>query len=178
MFDIYLGGAFTEDSTVEIDTFGVTTSIPADWDTSVVGGVRVGRWFGGPLKWFGLAGDLSYFRAEAVGGALELHMIPITPLVMVRIPLWVGEGHEGGRVQPYAGVGPALLTEVLTSSSNSSVDVGFDLGLDIRAGVAVVLGGGFGLFAEYRRTDVDAKVANVETTVETNHITGGIALRF
>jgi hypothetical protein len=60
----------------------------------------------------------------------------------------------------------------------SGADVGFDAGLDIRAGVAVLLTGGFGLFAEYRRTDVDMKIGDIKTTVETDHISGGIALRF
>jgi len=178
MLDLYVGGAFTEDSTLEIDTIGFMGSLPADWRDSVVGGVRVGHWFGGPLKWFGLAADLSYFQPEVAGGVLELHLVPITPLVMVRIPLFADEGHEGGRLQPYAGVGPGLFTGVLTSNVTSGADVGFDAGLDIRAGVAVLLTGGFGLFAEYRRTDVDMKIGDIKTTVETDHISGGIALRF
>ena len=61
--------------------------------------------------------------------------------------------------------------------------MGFDAGLDVRAGLTVLLARNFGLFAEYRRTDVDVKVTDssgdkVKTNLESDHVSGGIAFRF
>jgi len=183
MLDIYLGGAFTDESTLSIDTFAVSADFQADWDSSVTGGIRVGHWFAGSLRWFGLAADLSYFRPQFEGGLAELHMVPITPMVMLRIPVLQAEGYEAGRLQPYAAVGPGLFTAVLTSDVVSGAQVGFDVGLDVRAGLSILLAPKFGLFAEYRRTDVDLKVTDtggdkLRTTLKTDHINAGIAFRF
>lgn len=183
MLDLYLGGSYTDDSTLRFDTTPPFPDQEVGWDDSFAFGLRAGHWFGGSLRWFGLAGDLSYFRPEAVGGIVELHVVPITPMAMVRIPLLADERFVGGRLTPYAGVGPGLVTSVLTSNAVSGANVGFDVGLDVRAGVTIMLSRVFGLFAEYRYTDVDVKVEDgfgdsIETPLASNHINAGIALRF
>jgi hypothetical protein len=182
MLDLYVGGAFTEGSVLEVQNGPLTTLYSADWNTSPVFGIRAGYWFEGPLRWFGLAGDLSYFRPDLGSDFANLHTFPLTPMVMIRIPLLEDDVVPAGRLQPYAGIGPGLFTTVLTSDTFSD-RVGFDAGLDVRAGISIRLTRTFGLFAEYRRTDVDVRAEDsdedrAKTTIETDHITGGIALRF
>jgi opacity protein-like surface antigen len=190
--DVYIGGAFTDDSSVRFETFAFGNfSIPTEWDDSVAAGLRGGYWLPGPLRWLGLGADLSYFKAEVsslgpglpAGGTLKFHLVPLSPLAMVRIPLLRDDGFEGGRIQPYAAVGPGLFLSILTSDVTSGSEAGFDVGLDARAGVAVMLTSTLGLYAEYRRTDVNVNISDsfndeVKSKLKTDHINGGLALRF
>ena len=102
---------------------------------------------------------------------------------MVRLPLFTGDGFENGRIQPYAAVGPGFFLSVLTNASLIGTEVGFDVGLDARAGVTVMLTSRFGLFVEYRYTDVDVETtggfgSKATSSLQTNHVNGGVALRF
>ncbi len=84
--DIYVGGAFTRDSSIDFETFLGDVSVPVEWGDSFAGGVRGGYWFQGRAKWLGLGADLSYFQAD-VGRVVTFHLIPISTLAMVRLPL-------------------------------------------------------------------------------------------
>jgi opacity protein-like surface antigen len=103
---------------------------------------------------------------------------------MLRIPLLAGDEFKGGRVQPYGAIGPGLFVSLLTSDlAPDQIDVGFDVGLDARVGVTGMLTPTFGLFLEYRYTDVDVEITDsaddkIRSSLQTNHVNGGIALRF
>ena len=179
--DLYVGGAYTEDAG---GSFG-GVSAPLSFDNAVAGGIRGGYWFQGAARWLGIGLDMSYFGPDALAGT-NLHMIPITPMLMVRIPLFARDGFEHGQFQPYAAVGPGMFVSVLTIDVPGIDDVGagFDVGLDVRAGVAVMLTRVVGLFVEYRRTDVDVEISSFDfagkfkTNLTSNHVNGGLALRF
>jgi opacity protein-like surface antigen len=189
--DAYVGGAFTQDSSLDFEISGVPNfSVPVEWKNSVAGGIRGGYWFQGRAKWLGLAGDVSYFQADvdkAIGipasSLVTFHMLPISPLVMLRVPLLTGDGFDGGRFQPYGAIGPGLFVSILTIDTASGAEVGFNVGLDARVGVTAMLTPLIGLFVEYRYTDVDVEVTDsfddkVKTSLQTNHVNGGLALRF
>jgi opacity protein-like surface antigen len=191
MLDAYLGGAFHDDSTIDYDTsFAGSGFDLASWDDSVAAGIRGGYWFEGPLKWFGLGVDLSYFSAEQstsfgfpISDSTELVLLPVTPMAMVRVPLLASERYSGGRIAPYVGVGPGLFVSVLLNDPFIDDDVGFDVGLDLRAGVTTQLAPHFGLFVEYRRTDVDIEVEDTfgdtfRTNLQSDHVNAGVAIRF
>jgi opacity protein-like surface antigen len=197
--DLYIGGAFTQDSSLDFEISPFPDfSVPAEWNSSFAGGIRGGYWFQGRAKWLGLAGDLSYFQADVAtadvanappvvsASAVEsftFHLVPISPLVMLRIPLLTGDGFDGGRLQPYGAIGPGLIVSILTNDAVSGAEVGFNVGLDARVGVTAMLTPLIGLFVEYRYTDVDVEITDsfddkIKTSLQTNHVNGGLALRF
>lgn len=190
--DIYIGGAFSDASTNGVQqqpgfAYSLDTS-SSSWE----GGLRGGYWFGGRAKWVGLAADVSYFQPAHVNVDLGLgsfivvdpiavNVLAATPLLMLRLPLLAGPEFEGGRLQPYAAVGPGLFTSFVTQNSWTETD--FDVGVDVRAGLAVMLIRHLGLFVEYRYTDFDVTITDawglgVESTLSTNHVNAGLALRF
>ena len=180
--DIYIGGAFTRDSSIDFETVLGDFSLPGDWDGSVAGGVRGGYWFQGWAKWIGLGADISYFQADP-SSLVTFHLVPISTLAMVRLPLFTGDGFENGRLQPYTAIGPGFFLSVLTNAAVFGTGAGFDVGLDARAGVTVLLTSRFGLFIEYRYTDVDVETtggfgSKATSSLQTNHVNGGVALRF
>lgn len=181
-FDIYFGGAFPEDSDVDVDADdpfwnasrdlsppGAQYSSDVEWDSSPSMGMRGGYWFEG---WgpsiLGAALDLSYYHAleDDSFASLDVYATPITPLLMLRIPLGYDEEFPGGRVSPYGAVGPAFTfaaahadLDDLSSTTGGFLDdfddATFAVGFDARAGLAVALTPRFALFGEYRYTYVE-----------------------
>ena len=184
LLDIYAGGTFTSDSGLTFNVDGDDLGpFPASWDDGWAVGIRGGYWFEGPMKWLGLALDLSYFPASESLGVLDIHLLPLTPTLMLRVPLFTRNAHPGGRIQPYAAVGPGFYISLIAEDLFFASAVGFDVGLDARGGVAVQLIRQLGLFVEYRYSSVDVKITDalndtVKTKFETNHINAGLALRF
>ena len=92
--DLAIGGAFTDGSLI-----GAGPTVPLD--DSVTGGVRGGYWFEGiPFVDFGLALQVTVFSPldQAIVGGLNLRVIsvPITPMVMARVPLFKSDRLEHG----------------------------------------------------------------------------------
>jgi opacity protein-like surface antigen len=116
-------------------------------------GLRVGYWFA-RFPWLGVAGDLSYFSRSAEGASISA--VPISLLLMLRLPLLVSEEHPTGKLQPYIGFGPSFV------AGNSSIDVApltktqdgsfTALGADAKAGLLWKFHRHIGVFGEYRFT--------------------------
>ena len=222
--DIYLGAAFPQDDKVDVHTddplLNSATASPDgaifrsaypenrdfDWETSPSVGIRGGYWFEFEEftpSFLGIGLDLSYYRAFEDTNFAEVNIwaMPVTPLLMLRLPLGYSEKFPGGRVQPYAAVGPGFtLTAASADLSNLGIgmddfsDVSFDVGLDARAGLAVQLSHSFALFGEYRYTylkphfedtvDDAGGAPDFETEVDikpklaTHHIVFGATFRF
>ena len=217
-FDLYFGVGFPQDSHIETsaddpfvnDDLAFTYRGDTEWETTPSLGLRGGYWFGeyGP-SFIGVGLDLSYYQAveDQSFAEFEAAVTPMTPLLMLRIPLGYDEDFPGGRVQPYVAVGPGFTlayahveTDEITPSNSADFfyddfdEVGFGVGFDGRAGLAVQLAPSFALFGEYRYTYVepefedDLEVASspfgFETEVEfkpeleTHHIVFGASFRF
>jgi hypothetical protein len=189
MLDGYLGGAFHSARRIEGNLGGTALTAPkVNWDTSVSVGVRAGYWLPGGLDWLGIALESGYFGSEGTPkgtttlNQLDLHVIPITPLVMVRAPLAKSDDYPHGRIQPYLGVGPGLFTTTLRAAVQTNALTSFDVGLDYRAGMTVLIRPRFGIFSEYRYTDIDIDAdgsgSRLLYRLETSHINVGVTLRF
>jgi opacity protein-like surface antigen len=170
--DLYLGASFPEDGNVDgrasVGGFAGGTirgTDRIDYDTSFTSGLRGGYWFEDTANFIGIGLDLSYYGAygevEDVPRDIDFDVValPITPLLMARIPIASGEDYPGGRVQPYAAIGPGLTLSVAYADL-SRLGVGiddltaasFDVGLDVRGGLAIHIAKPIALFAEYRYT--------------------------
>src|SRR5262249_53640450 len=126
-FDLYGGGAFTQDADI---TFRGETTIDdkVKFDTVATGGIRLGYWVDGlGIPWLGLALDGSYFAPKARDSVLDtrLEVVPISSLVMFRAPLFRSPAFPNGQVQPYVGAGPSLViadVKIDTPSGNARSD--------------------------------------------------------
>lgn len=197
------GAAISENGDLRARSSGASigrTRGHLDYDVGSSFGVRGGYWFGPEVNWLGLAGDISYFRAreDRRRGELDLHLVPFTPLLMLRAPLGTSQRYPGGRVQPYAAVGPALTLSVarlalddVISGLDDFYDGEFDVGVDARGGLAFHVSPRVALFMEYRFTyldlDYDSEVDNdlgsdpdvdVGTVLKTHHTTFGVSFHF
>jgi hypothetical protein len=188
--DLYLGVSFTAGSKLDGKVGGVPAAPRSvSWGDSIEGGIRGGYWLGG-LDWLGFGFDASYYRPEAsltgggpVAGISSLHLVPMSPLLMVRAPLFASDDYARGRFQPYLAAGPSFVTSVLTSDVASGREIGFDIGVDARIGVNVLIRPSFGVFLEYRYTDVvvhnrDLLGEKIKTTLVSDHLNAGVTLRF
>jgi opacity protein-like surface antigen len=199
--DIYGGWASTRDADVDVSISSsglgfVSTESDTekvDFGSSYTLGARVGYWFE-KFPYVGIAGDLSYFRAE--NKTVEIQVVPISLLLMLHCPLFKSEKFPHGRIQPYAGIGPGFFLSVsdvdLRPTLPKSVSgTSFDVGLDLRAGIAWQFHKHLALFGEYRYTDftVDLEQTDVlyglagtketmKTQLSTNHFLIGISYRF
>jgi len=216
-FDLYAGAAFpvsshvgvhADDPTINNNPSFLFAYPPVghhDWETSPTVGLRGGYWFSEqdlPFLGFGL--DLSYYRAfeDTHFAPIKVWAVPMTPMLMLRIPIGVSERYPGGRLQPYVAAGPAFTIsaahadlEDLGIGLRNFEDTSFDVGADARAGLAVQLSPHFGLFSEYRFTylkphfhdtvddafgappDFDAEI-DIRPKLITHHMVFGIAFYF
>lgn len=198
-FDFSIGAAFTQPTEVEVrdERFSPDLVVTEDtnFDPSISLGLRFGNWID-PVPWLGFGFDFSYFRAD--GGPFDWNDVyPLTPLIMFRLPLLQAPHFPYGQVQPYAAVGPGffvsearvdLRPEVSERLSDSTLDVG----LDARAGIAILFHPNVGFFAEYRFTYFEQRLEDFDdefdsfddidvtskTTFITHHVLIGITLRF
>jgi hypothetical protein len=222
-FDFYLGAAFPQDDEVDVDTDDavLNAGVPGtdgevfrnaypknrnfDWETSPSAGIRGGYWFEFQEftpSFIGVGLDLSYYRVfeDTDFGEINIWATPMTPLLMLRLPLGYSEDYPGGRVQPYVAVGPGFtFTAAEADLSNLGIglddfeDATFAVGFDGRAGLAVQLGRHFALFGEYRYTYLepefddtvdDFRSAKFETEIDidpkiaAHHIVFGASFRF
>jgi len=133
-------------------------------------------------------GGIGYYRpvVELGGGIddLEFNLIPISILGMARIPLFKSDRRPHGLLQPYVGIGPNFLLSLLFFD-DAGADVsaaGFDVGFDFRAGLNVNVTRTFGLYVEYKRTEVDATLTDSNDDLEidfaTDHVMAGFGIHF
>jgi opacity protein-like surface antigen len=117
-------------------------------------------------------------------GKANFELLPISALVMLRVPRLVNPLALLTGLTPYAAIGPAVfLTRVDFEGFEES---GAALGLDVRVGLRWEFLPVFGVFAEYRYTRVkddyqDAlrdSPASLDVEFTTHHVLGGISLRF
>ena len=85
---------------------GGESSIDLDFDSDVTLGLRTGVWLESYPQ-FGLAVDLSYFNSDANNA--NFSVVPISFLLMARMPVMVSAKFPNGRMQPYLAVGPSLM---------------------------------------------------------------------
>src|SRR4030095_14779336 len=124
--DLRVGGAFTEDNDVEFTRPGGGGSVefPTEYEDSVTGGVRGGYWFES-LPWLGLAADVSYFAPDDdTSFGAEYDVIPLSPLLMGRVPIATSEEFPHGRVQPFIGVGPGIFVSLADFGAGADADNG------------------------------------------------------
>ena len=182
--DAYGGASFTSDADVTIRN-GTTVDDTVKFDTEAMGGGRLGYWLEG-LRWLGVAADASYFAPAAQGTAAEarLEVIPLTPLVMFRLPLLESPQFPKGRLQPYLGAGPGFfLTSVevdVPGLGEESTDWQFEVGADARAGITLMITPKFGTFVEGRYTVFSTNPGgrSAEVDIETFHVAGGVTIRW
>jgi hypothetical protein len=182
--DVYGGVSMTGDADVEIRD-AITLDDKVEFDTEAMGGGRLGYWLAG-LPWLGVAADVSYFAPAGQGTTVEtrLEVIPISPLVMFRLPLLDSPEFPNGRLQPYLGIGPGFfMTSVKVDApglGEQSTDWQFEVGVDARAGVAFMFTPTVGTFLEGRYTafSTDPGGRSTEFDVETLHVMGGITIRW
>lgn len=172
-----------------------------DIDDSFTLGYRIGYWLES-LPWLGLSADISYFRpdievnynngqascpiedAVCIRRSGELDIIPISPLLMLRIPLGADQDFPKGRFQPYVAFGPGIFFSWSDFDNFDDSDVEF--GWDARAGIAAMVAHNIAVFFEYRYTDVefviDEHVGSIrnefEIELDTHHFTVGIFYYF
>lgn len=192
--DVALGSAITENDVASLANIVATDpaeresfGVEGHYDKSFDALVRVGYWFeSAPL--LGLAGTASYFRPDMFGTPVSskrdvnLRVIPVSVLLMGRIPLLTDNRYPNGRLQPFAGIGPAaFITDVWESDFS---DLTLSGGLDLHVGGRVMLTPRFGFFTQYRFTqfqshpeDKDAGLA-VEMNLVTHHLLGGLSVNF
>jgi hypothetical protein len=78
-------------------------------------GGRFGYWLC-PVPWLGFALDTSYYQFDVTPKHAQnlilqdakIQVIPITPMVMARVPLLESSEFPTGRLQPYIGAGPGI----------------------------------------------------------------------
>lgn len=181
--DLRVGGSFTEDNDVEIDPPGGGGSfeVPTQYEDSVNGGVRGGYWFDS-LPWLGLAADVSYFGPnDDTPGGPEYDLIPLSPLLMARVPIATSEEYPHGRVQPFIGVGPGIFVS-LADFGAAGDDETVEVGADVHAGLNVQVTRMVSLFAEYRFTYVEPEFevqgVDIEPELATHHVGAGVGFHF
>ncbi|HEY7710197.1 MAG TPA: outer membrane beta-barrel protein [Candidatus Entotheonella sp.] len=196
--DAYAGGAFTSDSDATFSLLDTATTVGIDTDDAFIAGGRLGYWLGF-FPWLGLALDVSYFEMEGDATSnlddeqlstfdnldkANFDILPISALVMLRLPRLISPIAWLTGLKPYAAIGPAVfLTQVDFEGFEES---GAALGLDVRVGLRWEFLPVFGVFVEYRYTRVEDDFqdalhdfpASIDVDVTTHHALGGISLRF
>lgn len=191
LFDIYGGYNITQDDdNADVRTSRFLVADDAEFEGAPIGGVRFGVWFE-DYDFAGGALDVSYFQTDGDGGfdGAEIEALPVSALLMFRLPLLRGESYPQGRVQPYVAVGPSVLVSQFKLASNGSAslrDTSVDIGGDGRLGAAYLFAPGVGVFLEYRFTYFEPRYRDIRQGVKaeispqllTHHAQLGLSLRF
>jgi opacity protein-like surface antigen len=194
--DLYVGGSIFGDPDFTITTNNGATreTERGEADANVTGGGRFGYWFSElGLPFLGVAGDISYFEptfTTPTGGDLvevKVRTVPMTPLVMLRLPLMPEQGYPAGRLQLYAAAGPGFFwTEQTASLAGVDRRVSEDtieVGVDFRAGVAWHFTPAIKAFTEYRFTyysigEDKGLGTTVEADLDAHHVLFGLGYSF
>jgi opacity protein-like surface antigen len=205
--DIYAGYSLTESHDVFIKGRKAGEPVDGrlldtDFQHSWAYGARLGHWFD-TMRFIGLAADVlrfypdiesqtvnsvgtlpEIFRVPAAGFAgparirgADIEVTAVSLDLMLRWPLMTSKDIPNGRLQPYLTAGPGLyITDV------QSFNTDFAFGVKVGAGLLFMLSRDLGFFAEYRlthfRPEVDSHRLRLRTTIDTQHILGGVTVRF
>ena len=128
------------------------TTQPLTFTSGAVVGARGGYWFD-RLSWFGLAGDLSYYRTPATQVQIGSSALAATP--MLRLPLWTNPDRPHGYLQPYVGAGPTLIFHHVSANFQPASTISMSgwsvaVGWTARVGLAVPLSDHLAIFSEWR----------------------------
>ena len=207
--DVYGGVAETESASVTAQQrgcgagflFGFSCSPwtkatrSVDFESSATFGGRVGYW-SERAPWMGIAGDLSFFEAE--GRDAQFTVVPLSFLLMLRLPLLATQDIPKGRLQPYVGVGPSVFHQYASvdfrPQLGKKVEIGsWGVGLDTRVGLAWQFHPRVALFTEYRFTYLSISTGDetkapvgissparerLDATLNTHHLLMGVSFRF
>lgn len=172
-------------------TTSTQTTQPLSFQSGLSAGARGGYWFD-RLPWFGVAGDLSYYRTSSAPVQLDSVSLSATP--MLRLPLWTTPEKPHGHVQPYIGAGPTLVLHQVSADFQPASPItlnGWSLavGWTVRAGLAVPISEHVAFFGEWRLSQ--DRVAfrqngifgmgdygRLDTTQTTQHYLFGLSYRF
>ena len=200
--DLYFGGAWTNDGDIKKKSPGPSVSMKEDFERSLELGYRVGHWFN-KFPYLGLAIDASIFSANPDFDSGNDHdgsllFIPISALVMGRIPILRDPDFPMGKFQLYGGAGPGMfysranVDNVFIASTPGGIvtedfsDDSFDFGLDTRLGLAWMFYKSLALQLEFRYTHVEPQYSDrvsgkefeYEVEVKTYHGLIGLSYRF
>ena len=198
-FDLYAGSSFTDSARVKISSNVAETSGDVRLENDTTYGLRGGFWLNN-LPWLGFGGDFSSLHTR--GKNTQFDILPLTPMALFRLPLFVEEEVPQGRLQPYFGIGPSISLYTYaqanlgppTNGISGTSSIGSAVGFQLPVGVAVQLSRRFGLFSEYRyafyKVDVDQEfltqifgnsdtvARNVKADLSMHNILVGISFRF
>ena len=106
--DLYFGLNNTNDAEVSAgrnEWYGDQyASEEIDFDPSGLGGLRWKFW-SDSIRQIGWAIDVFYFEADSE--KVDVSVLPLSVLLMLRLPLFVRKEFPGGKLQPYLGLGPS-----------------------------------------------------------------------
>ncbi|MEW6380317.1 MAG: outer membrane beta-barrel protein [bacterium] len=196
--DLSIGGSFSTDENLTISAPREKATGKVSFSNSFIVGYRLGYWFESQ-RWAGVAVDASLFRQD-IDDDGSLEVIPVSTLLMLRLPLLKSHAHPRGAFWPYVGLGPGIFFssieyEVADSDipallgkriSGTYSDREADIGLDARAGFAIRLPRHIAIFSEYRYTrfdpdfkeDVLGVKVNLATELKTHHLLCGFTCFF
>ena len=176
--DLYIGYAQSMEQDITVANGAANNEEKAEFDGGISAGYRIGYW-PESMPYVGVALEFSYLE-QNIKDEADLRVIPITPLLMLRIPLLKSDEFPTGEWQPYAGVGPGIFLSELKPEATGDKNEQTDIGLDARFGVKKLLVHNFGLFLEYRYThfspEFDPEVK--EFDMQTHHALFGISVNF
>ena len=156
--DLYFGQNTTNDAEVSAgryEWFGDQyASEEIDFDPSGLYGLRWKFW-SDSIRQIGWAIDIFYFEAESE--KVDVSMIPLSVLLMLRLPLFVGDEFPGGILQPYIGLGPSIYFYNIHINFKPEIwerisHYDGEFGWQCHAGLLWQFHKDYGLFAEYRYT--------------------------
>lgn len=165
--DLSIGGSLSMDENLTISTPRKKATGDGSFSNSFIVEYRLGYWFES-MRWAGFAVDASLFKQDIdKHGSMEV--VPVSTLVMFRLPLMKNHAHPGGALWPYIGLGPGIFFSTVEyevadsvipallekSVSGTYSDREADIGLDARAGFAIMLPRHIAIFSEYRHTRFD-----------------------
>ena len=197
-FDLYLGITNTNDA--EVWAYSEETwpyesdSEEIDFDPSGLYGLRGGFW-SDSIRQIGWAIDVFYFEADSE--KVDVSVIPLSVLLMLRLPLFVRNEFPGGKLQPYFGFGPSACFFDIEVQFQPIIERTIsrhyaEFGWQLQMGLLWQFHKEYGLFVEYRYTtfrineewEEDATfltsghTEKVKTTLDTHHFLMGISFRF
>ena len=188
----------------ELGTYNIHNRFESD--NSFLVGIRAGAWLRRDVdQWserphdeysgWGAAFDVSYFKIDSESSDTTMHIVPASFLMLYRHPLQVSEGFPFGRIQPYGGIGFALvvsristpLTHYYYNGPTTIATLGY--GGSIHAGCTWKLNQHMGFFIEYRylvakleweidegrNTHYYATEGEIDTSVSTHQLLAGVS---
>jgi hypothetical protein len=175
--DLYIGFVQGQEQDLMVTNGDTSTDEKVEFEGNISTGYRIGYW--SETLPYGIALEISYFRQD-IEDLAELQVIPITPLLMLRIPVLKSAEFPNGEWQPYIAVGPGFFISELKPEATNNKDEQSDLGWDARGGLKKFFVHNVALFVEYRYTHFAPEFDKVikEFDMETHHALFGLTVNF